>query len=82
MLRIKFVFLLLVLPLAVSAQSVILEGPLIQGGLVKGSVKPGTEVIFAGQPVRVSSNGEFLIGFHRDESSNLSLELIYPAARW
>ena len=70
--------MLLVMPLVVSAQSLILEGPLIQGGLIKGKVKPGTQVIFAGEPVRVTTNGEFLIGFHRDEPAQVSLDLKYP----
>ena len=54
---------------------------MIQGGLVKGQVPPGTRVIFADEPVRVSRDGDFLIGFHRDEPSNLSLELIYPGGK-
>ena len=60
------------------AQSLVLEGPLIQGGLVRGSVPPGSEVMFAGQPVRVSEQGDFLIGFHRDEPTRLDLEVTYP----
>jgi len=51
---------------------------MVQGGLVKGQVTPGTEVVFAGKPVRVSLDGDFLIGFHRDEPSKVSLELTYP----
>ncbi|MDJ0776854.1 MAG: M23 family metallopeptidase [Gammaproteobacteria bacterium] len=63
------------------AESLVLEGPMVQGGLVKGRVPPGTEVVFAGEPVRVSSEGDFLIGFHRDESSRLNLELTYPGGK-
>jgi murein DD-endopeptidase MepM/ murein hydrolase activator NlpD len=48
-----------------------------QGGLIKGFVPPGTRVIFAGKPVRVSKGGDFLIGFHRDEPVSASLKLIY-----
>ena len=63
---------------AASAQRLVLEGSMIQGGLVKGIVEPGTKVVFAGNPVRVSPEGDFLIGFHRDEASGLSLEMVYP----
>ncbi len=76
--RAGLLILLLTWSLAAWAQSLVLEGPLVQGGLVKGRVPPGTEVVFAGNPVRVSSEGDFLIGFHRDEPSGLSLELTYP----
>ncbi len=78
LLRAKFLIPLLTWSLAAGAQPLVLEGPMVQGGLVKGQVPPGTEVVFAGNPVRVSSEGDFLIGFHRDEPSRLSLELPYP----
>lgn len=61
-----------------SAQPLVLDGPLKQGGLVKGQVAPGTKVNFAGKAVRVSKSGEFLIGFHRDEPAEVSLKLVYP----
>ena len=70
--------LLLGLSFAARAESLLLDGPMVQGGLVKGQVTPGTEVVFAGEQVRVSSEGEFLIGFHRDEPSSVSLVLTYP----
>ena len=78
LLRTQLLFLLLAWSLAAWAESLVLEGPMVQGGLVKGLVPPGTEVVFAGNSVRVSSEGDFLIGFHRDEPSRLSLELNYP----
>ena len=72
------VMLLLGLSFSTQAEPLSLDGPLVQGGLVKGQVAPGTEVVFAGEPVRVSSDGQFLIGFHRDEPAKVSLELTYP----
>ena len=51
---------------------------MVQGGLVKGLASPGTRVYFAGEPVRVSADGDFLIGFHRDEPAEVNLKLIYP----
>lgn len=76
--KIFILMLLLGLPFATLAESLVLDGPLVQGGLVKGQVTPGTEVVFAGEQVRVSAKGEFLIGFHRDEPSSVSLVLTYP----
>ena len=60
------------------AESLVLDGPMEQGGLVKGQVPPGSKVMFAGKPVRVSGEGEFLIGFHRDEPAKVSLKVTYP----
>ena len=60
-----------------SANPLLLQGPMQQGGLVKGQVPPDTKVYFANESVRVSSEGDFLIGFHRDEPNRQSLRLIY-----
>ena len=78
MLRTQFTILLLTWSLTAWAQPLSLQGPMQQGGLVKGLVSPGTKVFFAGEAVRVSRDGHFLIGFHRDEPSRVSLKLIYP----
>ncbi len=51
----------------------VLTGDLVQGGLVRGRVSPGTEVEFDGQPVRVSPRGDFVIGFGRDEPEQVAL---------
>ncbi len=78
MLRASFSILLLTWSLAAWAQPLVLDGPMVQGGLVKGQVPPGTKVMIAGKPVRVSMEGDFLIGFHRDEPTGLSLKVVYP----
>ena len=78
MLKVQATTLILIFSLSAWAEPLVLKGPMVQGGLVEGSVTPGTEVAFAGKPVRVSSVGNFLIGFHRDEPTELSLELLYP----
>jgi len=51
----------------------VLTGDLVQGGLVRGRVSPGTEVEFDGQPVRVSPRGDFVIGFGRNEPERVAL---------
>jgi len=78
LLKIQLFVLMLTWGLSVWARPLVLEGPMLQGGLVKGQVAPGTEVVFAGNLVRVSKTGDFLIGFHRDEPTELSLKLVYP----
>jgi biotin carboxyl carrier protein len=43
-----------------------LNGPLTQGGLVVGKVSMGSQVFLDDQPVKVSPDGVFAIGFDRD----------------
>ena len=64
-----------------SVSSLALEGEFRQGGLVRGQVPPGSRVLSDGRPVRVSPNGLFLIGFHRDEAAESVLEVTYPDGR-
>jgi murein DD-endopeptidase MepM/ murein hydrolase activator NlpD len=60
------------------AQPLQLEGNLVQGGLVRGLVPPGSEVSFAGRALRVDRDGRFLLGFGRDEASGAALTVRYP----
>ncbi len=60
-------------PLA--AHELRLDGPLIQGGLVMGATEPDAEVRIDGRRVRVSAKGIFLIGFGRDETGPIALEV-------
>lgn len=78
LIKAPILILVLTLSLPAWAQSLVLEGPMVQGGLVNGSVPPATKVYFADDPVRVSGDGDFLIGFHRDEPSRVSLKMVYP----
>ncbi len=55
-----------------------LTGNLIQGGLAYGVVTSGSKVQINGHWVRVSSNGEFLLGFGRDYPQHTSIG-IYSA---
>ena len=50
-----------------------LQGDLIQGGLVFGKVAPGSTIKINDHGVRVSANGEFVIGFGRDYPANAVL---------
>jgi len=72
-----FVFFCL-LPGLVSADSLSLEGPLTQGGLVIGKTEPGAKVSINGRSVRVSPEGRFLIGFGRDAKKTARLRISHP----
>ena len=77
--RILTLVILILLPATVGAFS--LEGNLIQGGLAIGRVEPAASVHFQGRPVRVSPQGLFVIGFHRDEQTDLAIEVRHPSGR-
>ncbi|MEE8274951.1 MAG: M23 family metallopeptidase [Alphaproteobacteria bacterium] len=66
--------LLLAPALAVAGQFT-LDGPLIQGGLLRGVTEPGAEVTFEGRRVRVSAQGLFIVGFGRDDEGPFTLEV-------
>lgn len=63
---------------------VTLRGEFEQGGLVLGTVAPGTKVWFRGKRIRVSDGGDFLLGFGRDAKRRATLGLGFagkPAER-
>jgi murein DD-endopeptidase MepM/ murein hydrolase activator NlpD len=71
----------LVALVAVDARALELQGDLVQGGLVRGQVEPGTKVNFLGREVRVSADGRFAIGFGRDFEAAARLTLRHPDGR-
>jgi murein DD-endopeptidase MepM/ murein hydrolase activator NlpD len=52
-----------------------LNGPLVQGGLITGHAKPGALVIFNGRKLRISEQGEFIIGFGRNAKDTSTLHV-------
>ena len=58
-----------------------LDGPRVQGGLVRGRVASGSVVEFEGERVRVSRDGWFLIGFGRDAPPKAVLSVVSPDGR-
>ncbi len=52
-----------------------LSGQEVPGGLVMGFTEPGAEVRFRGRRVRVSPEGEFLVGFGREDTGAFPLEV-------
>ncbi len=66
------VAILAVLPLnALSAAPIMtLNKVTVEGGLLVGKVDPGTVVTLDGEPVPVSSGGDFVLGFGRDSAGD------------
>ncbi|MCW8855857.1 MAG: M23 family metallopeptidase [Kangiella sp.] len=77
----RFVVLALLLTAVFSLTQLNAKGPLIQslkgdftqGGLVIGQTVPGAEVKFEGQDIKVSDDGYFVFGFHRDMPESATL---------
>lgn len=57
------------------AQALELAGEWKQGGLVVGRTEPGARVWFNGEPLRVSAEGLFVFGFHRDDPPQATLRI-------
>jgi len=76
----RFLFALVaVLPIAVPAYAgtLSLDGPIEQGGLIRGKVDPGASVSLDGAPVRVAPDGHFILGFGRDAPDHAALDVVY-----
>ncbi len=58
-----------------------LSGKAIQGGMMVGSTTPGSRVYQDGQRVRVSGEGDFLLGFTRDAPATSALRIELPDGR-
>jgi murein DD-endopeptidase MepM/ murein hydrolase activator NlpD len=69
--------LLLLLPLAAGA--VELRGEPVQGGLIFGQADVGSNITLDGKPVPVSEDGQFIIGFGRDETGTRTLAVSPPS---
>jgi len=60
----------------VKTETFSLHGDFIQGGLVVGVAPKAKEVTFDGQPLRISTKGEFVFGFGRDDEGGHSLVVV------
>jgi murein DD-endopeptidase MepM/ murein hydrolase activator NlpD len=65
-------------PDQVMAGQLALRGSLMQGGLLIGRVTPGSTITVEGEPIRVSYDGHFLVGFHRDAPALTTIRATYP----
>jgi len=55
-----------------------LTGTAIQGGLIFGQADPGSDVSLDGTTLAISTNGQFVIGFGRDETGTRELRVTSP----
>lgn len=55
-----------------------LTGDATQGGMMFGKVAPGTQVFLNKKPVRVTPQGDFVIGFGRDAKPSAQLKVRHP----
>ena len=72
-----FLFLLFSAPLFSHAEP-LLTGSFSQGGLLRGQVTPGTRLYYGERQLKVSADGQFILGFGRDAAPRQSLTLITP----
>ncbi len=73
---------LLILPglLAVQASAAsVLQGKPVQGGLLFGRAEAGSRAFLDGKEIAVSAQGDFVIGFDRDESGVRTLKITAAA---
>jgi len=70
--------LLLGLLVSMTAQALELTGEPVQGGLIFGEAAPGSTVTLDGEPLLVSAEGLFVLGFGRDDSGSVELEVTAP----
>ena len=74
--KILLLLLLLFSTISIGAQ-LSLSGSFVQGGLVTGKSPPGTRVMVDGEPVRVSEEGYFLVGFDRDHAATSLVKAVF-----
>lgn len=75
----RLLTLLLLALMAGTVQAAVnLEGQLVQGGLLFGQAPEGSQAWLDGDPLMVSSEGVFLVGFGRDETAPRKLEVKLP----
>jgi len=56
----------------------VLSGKAIQGGLIVLQTKPGSDLTINGKKTMVSSEGLAVTGFHRDDTTNLTIQTKHP----
>jgi hypothetical protein len=63
------------------ANSLTLDGPMEQGGLIRGHTEPDAGVALDGRGVRVAPDGGFIFGFPRNAPARASLDVAYRDGR-
>jgi hypothetical protein len=67
------------LSVQVSANNqILLTGKALPGGVMLGKVPMGSKILFNKKPLKLTEEGDFVIGFDRDSTSGDVLHVIYP----
>jgi murein DD-endopeptidase MepM/ murein hydrolase activator NlpD len=61
-----------------ASETLSLSGELTQGSLIRGQAMAGSKVLFNGQPVSITPQGQFVFGIGRDASLQHQLTIINP----
>lgn len=76
--KIILLFILLLVSAGAAEADLQLTGSLTQGGLVHGQAEPGTGVYYGDRPLKLTADGQFILGFGRDAAASQSLTVIAP----
>ena len=60
------------------SEDVTLSGEFTQGGMIIGSVTPGSRVSLDGKSIRLTDSGDFVFGFGRDASNSSIITITLP----
>lgn len=82
MLNIRHLFLAIAFTTPLTAFAKLeLKGEIQQGGLVIGKTLPNSKVSFNAQTLPVSPNGDFVLGFSRDDDKQYQLQVTLPSGK-
>jgi murein DD-endopeptidase MepM/ murein hydrolase activator NlpD len=77
----RFLLLFVIAGTVTADPDLALGGEAIQGGLIFGKTRPGSQVLQDGRSIRVGVAGDFVLGFTRDAPANSTLEVRLPDGR-
>lgn len=76
--RDSFAFLLVFFSISIQAEPVELRGHPVQGGVLFGLAPPGSEVIWNGETLPISDQGQFVFGLAKDATQLAPLTVTLP----
>jgi len=65
-------------PEAAATPAMSFRGPMVQGGLMVGTVQAGTRISLNGKPLRVGADGTVVFGLDRDAPARIHLQVTRP----
>jgi murein DD-endopeptidase MepM/ murein hydrolase activator NlpD len=80
-LRFSLALTLVALTQSVFAKGIDIDGQTLQGSLLRGKAAPGAQVLLNDEPLAVSADGDFVLGFSRDEETPQTLVVEFEGER-